>query len=355
METSPVERLMLRTQYALGQGARLAWYGAQEAAARRVIARLDKKAGDARPRAPKPKGPVPNRDQVFADITALLRRDMENVEKGFYPVPEDADSLPRLLALSRRYFADLPKVHRRQVEKSHQEVFTTTRRNAMPRYYLQNFHYQSGGWLSEESAELYDFQVEVLFRGAAGAMRRQALLPIAEMVREADQRHLALADIACGSGAFLNDISRAFPRLSKIGIDLSEPYLRTAQRRLKNASHKGFAVANAEALPLADASLDAVSNIYLFHELPAKVRRIVAAEFARVLKPGGRLIFVDSLQRGDRPDYDGMLENFPHLFHEPYYAHYLDDDVIGAFEANGLMPEKSWTAFLSKIVVMRKA
>ena len=44
-----------------------------------------------------------------------------------------------------------------------------------------------------------------------------------------------------------------------------------------------------------------------------------SSEFARVLKPGGRLVLVDSLQHGDEPDYDGLLELFPQSFHEPYY------------------------------------
>ena len=46
----------------------------------------------------------------------------------------------------------------------------------------------------------------------------------------------------------------------------------------------------------------------MFHELPPKVRRTVFREFARVLKPGGRLVLVDSLQIGDEPDYDGMAD-----------------------------------------------
>ena len=54
----------------------------------------------------------------------------------------------------------------------------------------------------------------------------------------------------------------------------------------------------------------------------AKIRRATFGEFARVLKPGGRLVIVDSLQLGDEPDYDGMLELFPQNFHEPYYDSY---------------------------------
>ena len=39
-----------------------------------------------------------------------------------------------------------------------------------------------------------------------------------------------------------------------------------------------------------------VTCVYLFHELPADVRRAVAAEMLRVLRPGGLLVLVDSIQ-----------------------------------------------------------
>ena len=39
-----------------------------------------------------------------------------------------------------------------------------------------------------------------------------------------------------------------------------------------------------------------VTCVYLFHELPAGVRRAVAAEMARVLRPGGLVVLVDSVQ-----------------------------------------------------------
>ena len=81
----------------------------------------------------------------------------------------------------------------------------------------------------------------------------------------------------------------------------------------------------AEALPLPDNSQDAVTNVFLFHELPPKVRRITIRECARVLKPGGRLVILDSLQCGDRPGYDGLLELFPQNYHEPYYSSYINE------------------------------
>ncbi len=111
-----------------------------------------------------------------------------------------------------------------------------------------------------------------------------------------------------------------------LGIDMSDAYVEEARQHLRRWGWLDLLVANAEALPLREASQDAATADFLFHELPPKVRRTVLRELARVLKPGGRLVILDSLQRGDEPGYDGMLELFPQSYHEPYYGSYLDED-----------------------------
>ena len=50
--------------------------------------------------------------------------------------------------------------------------------------------------------------------------------------------------------------------------------------------------------------------MYLFHELPADVRRKAVQEMARVVKPGGLVVLTDSSQLGDREVYDATLGNF---------------------------------------------
>jgi ubiquinone/menaquinone biosynthesis C-methylase UbiE len=197
-------------------------------------------------------------------------------------------------------------------------------------------------------------QVEVLFLGAAGAMRRQALVPMAAALKHRDQRRLVYADIACGPGSFLLQVRRAFPRLPAFAIDLSEAYLREATRRLARRPHLQPLVAKAEALPLADASLDLATAVFLFHELPAEIRRDVAREMARVVKPGGVFILVDSLQTGDEPGYDGLLELFPELFHEPYFRSYLEDDLEAMFAAAGFAIAGRSNAFLAKVLTLRR-
>jgi ubiquinone/menaquinone biosynthesis C-methylase UbiE len=219
---------------------------------------------------------------------------------------------------------------------------------------MQNFHFQTDGWLSEESAQLYDTQVETLFFGAAAAMRRQALVPIAQLVRARDQRTMRMLDVASGSGAFLRDVRNAFPRLPVIASDLSEPYVRRARGQIAPRPGAGAVVAAAEALPFAQGAFDIVSNIFLFHELPPKVRPQVAAAMARAVAPDGRAVVVDSLQTGDTPELDGLLELFPQLFHEPYYTSYLTCDLERLFADAGLELEAAWPAFVSKVFVFRK-
>src|SRR4029079_8657259 len=145
---------------------------------------------------------------------------------------------------SRLFFQVLPEVHERRKRNGTHEVLANASRGRRPDYYLQNFHYQSGGWETADSAELYDTQVEVLFRGTANMMRRQALLPLAEAFAGRDQRQMRFMDIGCGTGRFLDCIKQVWPRLPVTGIDLSEAYVRHARRHLKRWSRTHVFVAN---------------------------------------------------------------------------------------------------------------
>ena len=173
-------------------------------------------------------------------------------------------------------------------------------------------------------------------------------------MRGRDQRQVTLLDVACGTGRFLRQVRLAYPAMPLKGLDLSRPYLDEARRQLDGLRGAELIEAAAEKMPLADASVDIVTSIFLFHELPPEVRRQVTAEIARVLKPGGLFVFIDSLQMGDKPGWDGLLEAFPHRFHEPYYRHYAIDDLDGMFERRRPGAEMTTTPFLSKLMVRRK-
>ena len=352
---TPLSQLITRIAYGARQLPRVAWYVGHGLVLNRLSEVARRREGKKAWRRPRAKLPVPNRNQIYADMAELFMQDLANVEAGVYPMPIDDDgSLATLFHRSRLFFEDLPAVHERRKRRGHSEVLNDQTHRKRPHYYLQNFHFQSGGWMTDDSAERYDTQVEVLFNGAANAIRRQALPQLREVFAGQDQRTLRLLDVGCGTGRFVDSVKQVWPRLPTIGLDMSEAYVRYAKRHLKRQARVRFVVGKAEAIPLPDNSQDAVTSIFLFHELPSKVRRMTLAEFARVLKPGGRLVLIDSLQRGDRPDYEGLLELFPKSYHEPYYESYINED-FGRLSANcGLTYVRTVNAFVSKVMVFDK-
>ena len=352
---SPLSRLLTRVAYGASQLPRVAWYVGHSLALRRLSETTRRQEGKKAGRRPRTDLPVPDRNQIYADMAELFMQDLANVEAGVYPLPADHDgSLATLLHRSRLFFEDLPAIHQRRKHRANKEVLTEETRGKRPRYYLQNFHYQSGGWMTDDSAERYDTQVEVLFNGTANAVRRQALPQLREVFAGRDQRKLKLLDIGCGTGRFLDFVKQVWPRLPTLGLDMSEPYIRLAKRELKRWSRTSFVVGKAEAMPVPDNSQDAVTGIFLFHELPPKIRRLVLNECARVLKRGGRLVLIDSLQRGDRLDYEGMFELFPQNYHEPYYESYTNENFCALGAACGLNYIRTVNAFVSKVMVFDK-
>jgi ubiquinone/menaquinone biosynthesis C-methylase UbiE len=339
--------------YDAAQTARVSWFFGQKM----LAARLSKPM----PVPERLKGrEMPDRRRILGDLRKLLEHDWANIKAGLYAAPEEWRGNP-LAGLTRAvdFFADLPSVEARRHGDKRERRLDIEGTARYPAYYRQHFHFQSDGYLSAASAERYDHQVEVLFGGGAAAMRRQALVPLREALLEhpgapgGGARAARLVDIACGTGQFLAEIKRNYPRLLVTGVDLSTPYLAVAKRRLAPWSRVALVEANAEALPFADASADIVTCVYLLHELPPRARQAVAGEIRRVLKPGGRLINIDSLQTGDEPDYDAMLDWFPVAFHEPYYRSYLREDLDRLFGPE-LQPRGAIPAYLSKVSSYRR-
>ena len=314
-------------------------------------------------------------EQHMAAIIDVFKRELEFVENGVYKFPYDMDpsTAPAaqwnplaVAALTRAHQRDQKVVTERRKEKKGQELRETYMADPKryPDYYLQNFHYQTDGWLSAKSAQLYDFQVETLFLGSADAMRRRALPYIADFMRNRDASTTKHLDVASGTGRFLSFVRDNYPELQSTALELSPHYLEATRKNNARFNGKGGSLrlveANAEDMPLADEEFDMITNVYLFHELPRAVRMTVAKEMARVLKPGGKLFFVDSVQKGDGKEngmegaFDLALDRFPAFNHEPYYKDYAVTDLIELFEEAGLKHEATATAWVSKTMVFSK-
>ncbi|MEB3229191.1 MAG: class I SAM-dependent methyltransferase [Synechocystis sp.] len=290
--------------------------------------------------------PAPQVNQLSQDIlnsltTAreeLLAEDWQDSEAGIYPKSLLFDD--DWLSFAQYYpqvWLDKGAVWQKIRDQSNQQFAPEIDLSGYPDYYLQNFHHQTDGYLGEMSANLYDLQVELLFNGTSDAMRRRILKPLKQALGNNGNRRLTILDLACGTGRTLKFLAATFPLASLHGLDLSPTYLRKAQQVLNQAgvSLPQLLQGNGEALPYQDNLFDLVTNVYLLHELPAPVRQTVLSECFRVLKPGGILMVMDSIQVKDRPEWEPMLENFPQMFHEPYYRHYIKDDITAYLTAAG--------------------
>ncbi len=282
---------------------------------------------------------------------ALHRADLANVEAGMYP-RELLFDIPvrRYLRELPRLMRDAPKVVRRMRDGDYKDI-PDVDRERFPPYYRRTFHWQTDGYFSDFSAEVYELGVELLFRGTADVMRRQIIPPITRHI--AGKSSLRVLDVGCGTGRTLHQISRALPSLRLHGADLSPAYIRRARKRLADVDEVTLAVENAEALPWADATFDVATSVYMFHELPRNARRNVARELARVVKPGGLVVLEDSAQLAESGELESVLREFPAEFHEPFYADYLEDDLAALLGEAGFVDIAVEPHLVAKVVVAR--
>ena len=133
-------------------------------------------------------------------------------------------------------------------------------------------------------APRYDLMNRLMTFGVDRAWRRHA---IAALGLHRGERVL---DLACGSGDLAAAAETAGARV--IGLDFSAGMLRTAAARGLGV---GLVRGDALALPLADASVDAVVSGFALRNFVDLPRAF--AEAARVLRPGGRIALLEV----DRP------------------------------------------------------
>jgi len=124
---------------------------------------------------------------------------------------------------------------------------------------------------------------EQMVRGCIKALDRSGLFPL-------DGR--AIADIGCGDGTWLLEFMQwgAEPGLLS-GIDLSAERLARARARVPQADLR---IGSASNLPWADESFDLVTQFKMFTSiLDSDLKRTVAREMRRVLRPMGAILWFD--------------------------------------------------------------
>src|SRR5579863_147243 len=155
----------------------------------------------------------------------------------------------------------------------------------------------------ERWAPIYDFVFDLPFHPGRRAAARAA--------NAAAGDNGSILVIGVGTGLELSLLSRA-ARVT--GIDISEPMLKIARRRVRKGALRhvrSLQAMDASALTFADASFDVTLAPYVVSVVPNPAA--VLAEMWRVTRPGGRMVvmnhFADTM-KSPRAAAEALMERF---------------------------------------------
>lgn len=129
---------------------------------------------------------------------------------------------------------------------------------------------------------------------SAGELYDDISRTIADSIEHAIARLAArpgerILDLCCGTGWASRSLGEAVPGLRLVGLDLGPELVATARERARRRGLEiEYMVGDAESLPFADGEMDAVLSTcgVMF----AGRQEAAAAELARVVRPGGRVV-----------------------------------------------------------------
>ncbi len=132
-----------------------------------------------------------------------------------------------------------------------------------------------------------------------GFFQRHLFIPTEDLIitellslRKPDEEFRML-DIGCGTGKLVFKAGEKFSAASFEGVDIAPGMVKAASEKTKENDRYQFQLGDAaETLPFDEGSFDYVSCCHSYHHYPDQ--ESAAREFRRLLKPGGKLLFVDS-------------------------------------------------------------
>ena len=124
----------------------------------------------------------------------------------------------------------------------------------------------------------------------------RALADLVGLIPDRQHSYPVVCDVGCGWGRSLPRLARRFRPERLIAVDVDPEMLEAAAREAAEAGvHAELLNCSSSRLRLPDASVDLLFCHQTFHHLIDQERAI--AEFYRVLKPGGIMLFAESTRR----------------------------------------------------------
>lgn len=164
---------------------------------------------------------------------------------------------------------------------------------------------------------------------------RYAIQLYLRVATQADLTGKRVLEVSCGHGGGASYLMRTLSPASYTGLDLNPVGLDFCRRK-HQLPNLDFVEGNAEKLPLPDQSFDVVINIEASHCYPRFTRFL--DEVARVLRPGGHLLYADVRRCPEIAKWEEELRDAP--------LRLLSERVINEQVARGV--EKVYPVMLFK-------
>ena len=207
-----------------------------------------------------------------------------------------------------------------------------------PRYYRKiEIHTQPGNYHAEFAGILYHWMISPFLVGRDDG--DEMGWNLARAVPEGDYRRIL--DLGCGVGKSTFPYCELYPDAEVVGLDYAASMLKYGHKLAESRGHKvHFTQRLAEDTGYPDESFDVVSAVWLFHELPGKVRAAVVREAFRLLRPGGVFAIMESppfkvLQEEYSPLSAFLLDSTGRRMEDPFLPGFLAEDRVRMFEEGG--------------------
>jgi ubiquinone/menaquinone biosynthesis C-methylase UbiE len=152
-----------------------------------------------------------------------------------------------------------------------------------------------------------------------------------QVVRQVDLKGRTVVEVGCGPGTGSAHLTRTYQPASFVGIDLSENMIEWC-RDHHDLPNLRFLQGDAQSLPVASDSVDAVINVESSHCYPSRLRFFEEVE--RILRPGGSFLFADLIFPSDKGEASEVVSDLlseAGLLIEDYID--ITDNVLAARDA----------------------
>lgn len=161
---------------------------------------------------------------------------------------------------------------------------------------------------------------------------------------QVDLRGKTVLEVSCGHGGGASWITRTLHPAFYTGLDLNPAGIHLCQQR-HHVPHLDFKQGDAQKLPFANESLDAVINVEASHCYPDFPGFLV--EVARVLKPGGHFLYADFRFDHQFAEWESAIAAAPLTVVQ---ARDIREEVLRGMEMNAARNEALVSSCLPKLL-----